>query len=164
MTRIDERRPGRLIVAAGIAVLSLVGCSPDRVAVQPTSRAAVSTAGSCAADGMTAVWESFAQDFNNGSVDLDTYFAPDFQVWVDPTNEYEGGASRPQLAQHLADLHQHGAQFPTGVEFVLDDPRAGTYEHDDTFHAVAQLSCVTGRIRTMAINNWPPGMAGTPPY
>ena len=164
MAQIGGRRPGRLIVATGIAVVLLVACSPDRVAVQPTSRAAVSTAGSCDANGMTAVWESFAQDFNNGSLDLDTYFAPDFQVWVDPTNAGSGGASRPQLARHLADLHQHGAQFPTGVEFVLDDRTAGTYEYDGTFHAFAQLNCITGRIRTMAISNWAPGMAGAPPY
>jgi hypothetical protein len=164
MAHIGWRRPDRLTIATGFAVVLLVACSPDRVAVQPTAGANGATAGSCDADGMTAVWDSFAQDFNNGSVDLDTYFAPDFQVWVDPTNEYEGGASRPQLAQHLADLHQHGAQFPTGVEFVLDDRTAGAYEHGGTFHAVAQLNCITGRIRTMAINNWPPGMAGSPPY
>ncbi len=164
MAHIGGRRPGRLIIATGFAVVLLVACSPDRIDVQSTSRAAEATAGSCDADGMTAVWDSFARDFNNGSVDLDTYFAPDFQVWVDPTNEYEGGASRPQLAQHLADLHQHGAQLPTGVEFVLDDRTAGIYEYGGTFHAVAQLNCITGRIRTMAINSWPPGMAGTPPY
>jgi hypothetical protein len=152
------------MLAALTATLFVGGCSPDRVAVQPTSRATEATAGSCDADGMTAAWESFAQDFNNGSVDLDTYFAPDFQVWVDPTNENEGGASRPQLAQHLADLHQHGAQFPTGVEFVLDDRTTGIYEYGGTFHAVAQLNCITGRIRTMAISNWAPGMAGAPPY
>lgn len=151
-------------LAALMTVVLLGGCAPDRVEVQPTSRTAADTAGSCDADGMTAVWDSFARDFNNGTVDLDTYFAPDFQVWVDPTNEYEGGASRPQLAQHFADLHQHGAQLPTGVEFVLDDRTAGTYEYGGTFHAVAQLNCITGRIRTIAINSWPPGMAGTPPY
>lgn len=158
-------KPPPVLLAALMATLFLSGCAPDRIEVDspPPTTAAV-TAGSCDADGMTAVWESFAQDFNNGSVDLDTYFAPDFQVWVDPTNEHEGGASRPQLAQHLADLHQHGAQFPTGVEFVLDDRTAGTYEYDGTFHAFAQLNCITGRIRTMAINNWAPGMAGTPPY
>ena len=164
MAHIGGRRPGRLIIATGFAVVLLVACSPDRVDVQPTSRATEATAGSCDADGMTAVWDSFARNFNNGSVDLDTYFAPDFQVWVDPTNEYEGGASRPQLAKHLADLHQHGAQLPTGVEFVLDDRTTGIYEYGGTFHAVAQLNCITGRIRTMAINSWPPGMAGTPPY
>jgi hypothetical protein len=153
-----------MIAAGGLAVVLLVACSPDRVAVQPTSRATEATAGSCDADGMTAEWESFAQDFNNGSVDLDTYFAPDFQVWVDPTNQYEGGASRPQLAQHLADLHQHGAQFPTDVEFALDDRTTGIYEYAGTFHAVAQLNCITDRIRTVAISNWAPGMAGAPPY
>jgi hypothetical protein len=164
MAHIGGRRPGRLIIATVLAVVSLVACSPDRVDVQPASPAAAATAGSCDADGMTVVWDSFARNFNNGPIDIDTYFAPDFQVWVDPTNEYEGGASRPQLSQHLADLHQHGAQFPTGVEFVLDDRTAGTYEYGGTFHAIAQLNCITGRIRTMAINNWAPGMAGTPPY
>jgi hypothetical protein len=153
-----------VILAALTTTLLLGACSPERVEVQPTSQAVVATAGSCDAHGMTAVWDSFARDFDNGSVDLDTYFAPDFQVWVDPTNEYEGGASRPQLAQHLADLHQHGAQFPTDVEFVLDDRTTGIYEYGGTFHAIAQLNCITGRIRTMAINNWAPGMAGTPPY
>ena len=158
-------KPRVVMLAALTAILLLGGCAPDRIEVDaPPPTIAAATAGSCDADGMTAVWESFAQDFNNGSVDLDTYFAPDFQVWVDPTNEYEGGASRPQLAQHLADLHQHGAQFPTGVEFVLDDRTAGTYEYGGTFHAVAQLNCITGRIRTMAISNWAPGMAGAPPY
>ena len=157
-----KTRAGAL--AALMTVVLLGGCAPDRVEVQPTSRTAADTAGSCDADGMTAVWDSFARDFNSGPVDLDTYFAPDFQVWVDPTNEYEGGASRPQLAKHLSDLHQHGAQFPTDVEFVLNDRTTGIYEHDGTFHAVAQLNCITGRIRTMAINNWAPGMAGTPPY
>jgi hypothetical protein len=154
-------KPRSVLLAALTATLLLGGCAPDRIEVDSPPPA---TAGSCDAHGMTAVWEAFAQDFNDGSLDLDTYFAPDFQVWVDPTNEYEGGASRPQLAQHLADLHQHGAQFPTGVEFVLDDRTAGTYEYAGTFHAVAQLNCITGRIRTMAINNWPPGMAGAPPY
>jgi hypothetical protein len=164
MAHIGKRRPGPLIMAAGLAVALLVACSPDRVEVQPTSRAAVATAGSCDPGGMTAAWAAFVRDFNNRSVDIDTYFAPDFQVWVDPTNQYQGGASRPQLAQHLADMQQHGAQLPTDVAFVLDDRTAGTYEYGGTFHAVAQLNCITGRIRTVAINNWPPGMAGTPPY
>jgi hypothetical protein len=146
----------RLIVAAGLAVLALVACSPDRVEVQPTSRAAAATAGSCDPAGMTAVWAAFAQDFNNGSIDVDTYFAPDFQLWVDTADANDGGATRAQLAKHLADLQRQGVRLPSGIEFALQDANAGTYLYSDsTFQALAQLNCVTGRIRSMEINNWP---------
>lgn len=153
-----------MIAAGGLAVVLLVACSPDRVAVQPTSRSTEATAGSCDADGMTAEWESFAQDFNNGSVDVDESFAPDFEIWTDPTDSNEGGASRPQLAEHFADLHRFGVRLPADADFVLYDGNAGTYEYDDNgMHAFGQLNCVTGRIRTMQITNWPPDVGGGAP-
>ena len=142
------------MLAGLTAALLLGGCAPDRVEIGgPPSAIAAATAGSCDADGMTAVWESFAQDFDNGSVDVDTYFAPDFQLWVDPTDANDGGSPRPQLAQHLADLYQQGVDFPTGVEFALEDGNDGTYDSTDSeFQATARLNCVTGKIQSMEIN------------
>src|SRR5258705_12890693 len=147
-------------------VLLLGGCAPDRIEVEgsPPPTIAAATAGSCDPAGMYGAWQAFAQQFNDGSVDVDGFFAPDFQVWVDPADRGKGGVSRPRLVRHFADLYKADVRLPTEADFELRDGNAGTYEFDAAgFHAFGQLKCVTGRIRTMDITNWPPEVAGREP-
>jgi hypothetical protein len=153
----------RTLTTTAIAVaLMLGGCSADRIELLRADPATPATAGSCDPGAMDTVWTSFAQEFDHGTVDIDTYFDPAFDTWWDPTNTGFDGTTRPALASHLRSLQALGVWLPPDANFVLLNQNAFGV-NDSGFHAYGYLNCVTDRLTQVQIDFWPPAVAGRAP-